>query len=62
MSKSKVTEHPYTRFVKEIEEQGKKIVALEIDVSVLRDLLLRTVRMLARSDVKFPEKGPWLLK
>lgn len=63
MSK-KVIEHPNSKLVKKIEEQQKKIKALEIDVLVLRDLLLRTVRMLAKLETEgaFGKKGPKLFK
>lgn len=44
----KIVEHPNTRLTKEIDEQKRKIDALTVDVLVLRDLLLRTVRILAK--------------
>lgn len=49
MSK-KVIEHPNTRLIKIIEKQQKEIRDLQVDVLVLKDLLVRTVRMLARAE------------
>jgi hypothetical protein len=67
MSPPKVTEHPNTKLLRKVQEQEKKIRALEIDVVVLRDLLLRTVRMLAKVEAEGwfgdkKKKGPKLLK
>jgi hypothetical protein len=60
---NKISEHPTTKLIKKIEEQEKKIQALEIDVTVLRDLLLRTVRMLAKMEMEGTlKKTPALLK
>lgn len=62
MSK-KVIEHPTTALKRRCEEQLKQIEALKIDVVVLRDLLQRTVRMLAKLEVERGlNKGPRLLK
>lgn len=47
----KVIEHPTTRLIRQLEAQNKEIQALKIDIVVLRDLLLRTVRMLARAEL-----------
>lgn len=47
MSK-KVIEHPSTRLIRQIEAQAKVVEALKMDVLVLKDLLKRTVQMLAR--------------
>jgi hypothetical protein len=44
----KVTHHPATKLLKQIEEQQRQIQALTIDILVLRDLLARTIHMLAR--------------
>lgn len=48
MSEKKIIEHPSTRLAKLVEEQSKEIQALRLDVQVLRDLLKRTVRIMAK--------------
>lgn len=56
MNDKKVIELPNSRLVREIEKQNKQIQALKLDVVVLRDLLLRTVRILARYENQLPVK------
>lgn len=43
----KIIEHPSTALNRKINEQRKEIDALKVDVAVLRDLLHRTIKMLA---------------
>lgn len=43
-----IIEHPSTLLSNKVEEQEKIIQQLKIDVSILRDLLARTVRIMAR--------------
>lgn len=47
MSAKKVTVHPTTKLIKQIEELQKQNASMEVDMMVLRDLLLRTVRIVA---------------
>lgn len=48
---------------KKIEEQAKMIEALRLDVLVLKDLLKRTVQMLAKLEMEGGlKKGPRLFK
>lgn len=54
MNVKKVIELPNSRLAREIEKQNKQIQALKLDVVVLRDLLLRTVRILARYENQLP--------
>jgi hypothetical protein len=49
---TKIIEHPNTRLVRKIEQQEKQIKALMIDVGVLRDLLTRTVQLLAKLEAE----------
>jgi hypothetical protein len=63
VSKSKVIEHPVHALRRKVEEQSKQIEALKIDVIVLKDLLQRTVRMLAKLEMEGGlKKGPRLFK
>lgn len=63
MNKSKVIEHPNIALRKKVELQEKQIQVLKIDVLVLKDLLQRTVRMLARLEMEGGlKKGPRLFK
>jgi len=48
MSEKKIIEHPSTRLARLVEKQHKEIQALRLDVQVLRDLLTRTVRIMAK--------------
>lgn len=50
MGEKKIIEHPSAMLNRKIQEQQKKIDALQIDVSVLRDLLRRTIKMLSLAD------------
>lgn len=54
----KVIDHPSTKLAKKIAEQSKEIQALKIDVAVLRDLLVRTVRILAKHEKEGVFKAP----
>jgi hypothetical protein len=63
VSKSKVLEHPTAQLKKKIEEQSKMIEALKIDVLILKDLLKRTVQILAKLESEGAvKKGPRLFK
>jgi hypothetical protein len=57
----KVIEHPTAVLKRKVEEQSKMIEALKIDVLVLKDLLKRTIQMLARLEME-RGKGPRLFK
>lgn len=64
---SKISDHPTAALIKRLEEQDKKIRDLSIDVAVLKDLLIRTVKMLARHEAlgnlpPLPKRGPKLVK
>lgn len=48
MDEKKIITHPHTILNKRMKEQEKQIAALKIDVEVLRDLLHRTIKMLAK--------------
>ena len=43
----KIIEHPSTALNRKINEQRKELDAMKVDVAVLRDLLHRTIKMLA---------------
>jgi hypothetical protein len=47
MSDGKIIEHPSTALNRKINEQRKEIDAMKVDIAVLRDLLHRTIKMLA---------------
>ena len=44
----KIFEHPHFRLQKRIDELEKEVQALKIDQAVLKDLLLRTINIMAR--------------
>lgn len=43
----KIIEHPSAALHRKITEQRKELDAMKIDIAVLRDLLQRTIKMLA---------------
>lgn len=55
---SKITEHPNTKLATKVKEQELQIRDLTIDLAVMRDLLARTVRILARLHNEKTEKKP----
>lgn len=59
---SKVTQHPNTRLLKKIEELERQNKAITLDLLIVRDLILRTIRIIAKVDMskplQMPEKDP----
>ena len=55
---SKVTQHPNTRLLKKIEELEKQNKAITLDLLIVRDLILRTIRIIARVDMSKPLQMP----
>lgn len=51
---SKVTQHPNTRLLKKIEELERQNKAITLDLLIVRDLILRTIRIIARTDMAKP--------
>jgi len=47
---SKLTQHPNTRLLKKIEELEKQNKAITLDLLIVRDLILRTIRIIAKMD------------
>jgi hypothetical protein len=51
---SKVTQHPNTRLLKKIEELEKQNKLITLDLLIVRDLILRTIRIIAKQDMAKP--------
>ncbi len=49
--KKKILDHPVLHLKKVVEDQNRKIRDLGIEIAVLRGLLSRTVRLLAKLDI-----------
>lgn len=47
---SKIIDHPVTKLKKQVSELEKKLRDMEVDQSVLKDLLMRTIKIVQKLD------------
>lgn len=55
---SKLTLHPNTRLLKKVEELEKQNKSIMLDLLIVRDLILRTIRIIAKMDAQKPIQFP----
>ena len=49
---SKIIDHPVVKLKKQVHDLEKKVKDLEVDLAVLKDLLIRTIRIVKKLDAQ----------